>query len=408
MLRQLTAAVLAALAAAIVLPPGPAIAGPEVPASVVVASAESDTYEPDGTERYVQVLAVETGRAVTVQVNGFTGGPVTCLDGSIVFRFVSLSGSGTGTLEVTGSLNHASASARLDLTEETLAGCPETPTGPRVLPDRPVSLTVDSVSPALRVLTSARVRIPGQQNDMHLQRQTVRGGSGHLTVDTTTNPTTGAAIERYHTIAHGDPATALAMPFLVALAQVDHEGSVVLQARGGLDERSADGPAPGVVLGRFVDVIAETVDRAATTVFALTITDTVIVCDDGELGVRSEQRFGSAPGTLDVGPRYTAATAAAIVPMTEYVLDGCTGSVEQRDLGDQPVSLELAGTGPVLTATQFRVFVAAPDSRGHERVAITGRGSVSGTVRVGGLAVAATFGGIGQRTEMTHRVMTSG
>jgi hypothetical protein len=379
--------------------------------STVAAWAESDTYDPDGTEHFVHVLADRVDGVVTVSAAGFTSGPVVCADGSTVQGFTAVTGSGPGTLEVTGPLDGAVASARMDLTVETISGCPENPTEPVVLADRPVELRLEAAGPPLRVVTIARVRVPAQRNDSTLQRQTVRGATGSILVDETTVRSTRGSIERDRTVAHGDTDTGVAgttAAFFTDLADVERSRSTVLQARAGIAEQAAGTPAPGAVFSRFVDVIAETVDRADTTVYALDATDVVVQCADGELGLVSTQRFGNAPGTLQVGPRFTTATASAQVPLTEVVIDGCDGSLDERRLGSEPVTLDLVGTSPVLTAADARLFVVPPDVRGFERTVITGRGSVNGTAGIGDLTVAPTFGGIGERTDSSHRVAATG
>lgn len=381
---------------------GGAGSGPRSP--VVAVSAESDRHDADGTEHFLHVAAERSGRASRVWVDGFVAGPVTCSDGSTADAFTLITGSGPGAVEVSGPLDRAAASARLDLTVETLAGCAETVGNVTVLRARPVAVRVEATEPALRVLTTARVRVPGSRNEFHLERQTLRSASGAVTVDSETAPTTSATIERDHTIAHGGDA---ATSFLASLATVDHERSTIRQARGAFREQAEELPPVGGTFGRFADVTAETVNRTETTIYAAAGTDVVIDCGDGGLGVLSTIRFGSAPGKLAIGPRFRWATAAARVPMTELVLNGCSGEAQERDLGDSAVSADLTATGPVLTATDFRVF-STKGARGHERVSIVGRDGVTGTVRIGALSVAPTEGGIGKRSAVSHRTGTGG
>lgn len=407
----MTRSIVLSLALALPLLAVPAVSHAAVPVGSTAAWAESDTYDPDGTEHFLHVLADRVDGVVTVSVDAFTSGPVGCADGSTVQAFTSVTGSGPGTLEVTGPLDRAVASARMDLTVETLSGCPEDPAEPVVLADRPVELVLEAAGPPLRVVTIARVRVPARRNDSTLQRQTVRGATGSILLGATTVPSTRGSIERDRTVAHGGTDTGVAgttAAFFTGLAAVERSRATVLQARAGVAEQAPGVPAPGAVYSRFVDVIAETVDRADTTVYALDATDVVVRCADGGLALVSTQRFGDAPGTLHVGPHFTTATAQAQVPLTELVADGCTGSVEERRLGSQPVTLDLVGTSAVLTATDARRFVVPPDVRGSERTVITGRGSVDGTARIGDLTVAPSFGGIGKRTDTAHRVAVAG
>lgn len=387
------------IAASVPLVAVPATAASRAP--TVAVSAESLRYDANGTERYLHVLAERSGRTTTVLVDGYVAGQRTCADGSTVDAFTLITGGGSGVLDVAGSLEHATAHARVDLTVEVLAGCPGSG-GTVVRRARPVALTVAATGPALRVLTSSRVRVPASTNTLHIERQTIRSAAGDMTVGARRLATTSASIERDHTVSRGADTE---VSFLAGLATVDHERSVIRQARGARYEQAQETPPVGGVFGRFVDVIAETVDRTDTTVYAATGIDRIIRCADGGLGVRTVQRYGSAAGTLTIGPRFRSANADARAVMTKLVLNGCTGNVVERALGPTDLALDLQAEGPVLTATDFRVFSTA-HARGHERVTIVGRDGVTGTVRIGSLTVAPTEGGIGKRSAHTHRTGT--
>lgn len=375
----------------------------------LAAYGESITYDAKGNEQYLHILAIRSTSGVSIGADGYAQTPLTCEDGSTVDATTTFSGSGPGTMTLSGPLDQATVSASLDLTYEVLFGCPETAGETIVVPDQPVALVLHQVGSTLRTRSIARLRIPGERNDSYMERQEIHNAVGDITIGDITRPTTSAAIERAHTVSHGtiEAAGVLTTPrFFADLGAVSRSGSIILQARGGLFEQSSDEPAPGSVLSTYVDVTAETVDRTKTTVYALVVVDTVVRCDDGELGVMTEELYGSAPGTLSMGPRYRTAEAAASVPMTLAAFDGCDGSSSSSEPGTVPVALDLVGTAPVTTAADSWQFSAPPDVRGHERTVLTGRGSVSGVVRVGELEVAPTFGGIGEWRYKSQQVGT--
>jgi hypothetical protein len=377
----------------------------------VGAYGEALWYPADGAEHYLHILAIRTKAGVSIGADGYTSGPVTCADGSTTDGSTYFTGSGLGTMTVSGSLDHATVMATLDLTYETLFGCPEQVGQTTVVRDQAVALVLDQVGSPLRERSVARIRVPGERNDSYIQRLDVHRAAGDLTIGEETRPTTSAGIERDHTLVHGsvEAAGVLTTPsFFADLAAVTRSRSTILQARGGVLEQADGQPAPGSVLSRYVDVIAETVDRTETTLYALVVVDTVVRCADGALGVVTEERYGSATGTLSVGPRYRTAQAAASVPLTLTTFNGCDGSSSSTELGTVPVALDLVGDAPVMTAVDSRVFSSPPEVRGHERTVLTGRESVLGTIRVGDLEVPPTFGGIGQRTFMSQQVGQAG
>ncbi|WP_343979469.1 hypothetical protein [Kribbella koreensis] len=373
----------------------------------VSAYAEALWYPADGGEHYLHTLAVRTSAGVSIGADGYAREPVTCADGSTTEAFTYFSGAGTGPMTVSGALDHAVVRTTLDLTYETLLGCPESVGQTVVAPDQAVLLVLDQVGAPLRERSAARIRIPGARNDSYIQRVDLHRAAGTLTIGSETRSTTSAGIERDLTVTHGsvEAAGVLTTPsFFADLAAVTRTRSTILQARGGLLEQATGDPAPGSVLSRYVDVTAETVDRTGTTVYALVVTDTVVRCADGALGVVTTERYGSATGTLTVGPQYRTAQATATVPLTLTTFNGCDDSSSTVELGAAPVRLDLMGTAAVMTAVDSRVFTSPPDVRGHERTVLTGRGSVQGTVGVGDLTVTPTFGGIGQRKFASQQV----